>query len=303
MTGIIAIANQKGGVAKTTTCLNLGHALSEQGLRVLLVDLDPQASLTISLGFDVRDLLSTIYDVLLDTKDGLTIKDIVQKTSMKGLDLAPASIDLSKAEMDLFSEMNRERALKDALKPVQGTYDYVLIDCPPSLGLLTTNALAAADFVLIPLQSDYLAMRGAELLLSTIEKVQRKLNPKLQLLGVLVTMYSQTSHSRDVLREVQAAFKDRTFTSIIPSSVRAKESVVSGKSILDYDSKSKLARSYRELADEVIAYAKEAKRLAMCAPAITRGPTCFAGLSSSTFWLAPIAAAACASWPRSRSGR
>lgn len=257
MNTIIAIANQKGGVAKTTTCLNLGHALSEGGRKVLLVDLDPQSSLTISLGFDVRELPSTIYDVLLDTKAGLSIKDIIQKTSMKGVDVAPSSIELSKAEMDLFSEMNRERALKDALKPIQSAYDYVLIDCPPSLGLLTTNALAAADSVLIPLQSDYLAMRGAELLLATIEKVRRKLNPKLELLGVLVTMYDgRTSHSRDVLKEVRAAFGDRTFGSVIPYSVRAKESVVSGKSILDYDGKSTLARSYRALANEILAYAK-----------------------------------------------
>lgn len=259
MNTIIAIANQKGGVAKTTTCLNLGHALSERGRRVLLVDLDPQASLTISLGVDVRELSATIYDVLLATNPDLSVKDIIQDTTIKGVSLAPASIDLSKAEMDLFSEMNRERALKDALKPVQSAYDYILIDCPPSLGLLTTNALAAADQVLIPLQSDYLAMRGAELLLSTIEKVRRKLNPKLELLGVLATMHdARTSHSRDVLKEVRAAFGDRTFQSVIPYSVRAKESVVSGQSILQYDGKSKLARAYRALAEEIIAYAREA---------------------------------------------
>lgn len=257
MTTIVAIANQKGGVAKTTTCLNLGHALAEHDRRVLLVDLDPQASLTISLGVDVRELTSTVYDVLLATKPDLTLKDIIQPTSMKAVSLAPASIELSKAEMDLFSEMNRERALKDALKPVQSAYDYVLIDCPPSLGLLTTNALAAADAVLIPVQSDYLAMRGAELLLATIEKVRRKLNPKLELLGVLATMHDhRTSHSRDVLKEVRAAFGDRTFQSVIPYGVSAKESVASGKSILDYDGKSKLARAYRALADEVLEYAK-----------------------------------------------
>ena len=259
MPSIIAIANQKGGVAKTTTCLNLGHALSERGRRVLLVDLDPQASLTISLGVDVRNLTSTIYDVLLTTNADLSIKGIIQATGIKGVSLAPASIDLSKAEMDLFSEMNRERALKDALKPVESAYDYILIDCPPSLGLLTTNALAAADAVLIPLQSDYLAMRGAELLLATIEKVRRKLNPKLELLGVLATMHdARTSHSRDVLKEVRAAFGDQTFDAVIPYSVSAKESVVSGKSILQYDGKSKLARSYRALADEILAYAKQA---------------------------------------------
>ena len=257
MSTIIAIANQKGGVAKTTTCLNLGHALSEHGRRVLLCDLDPQSSLTISLGFDVRELATTVYDVLLDTKPGLTINDVIRPTGMKNVDVAPASIDLSKAEMDLFSEMNRERALKDALKPVEAAYDYILIDCPPSLGLLTTNALAAADSVLIPLQSDYLAMRGAQLLLNTIEKVRRKLNPRLSLLGVLVTMYDgRTSHSRDVLKEVRAAFGDRTFDAVIRYSVRAKESVVSGKSILDYDGKSPLAASYRALADEILAYEK-----------------------------------------------
>src|SRR5262249_44957030 len=156
--------NQKGGVGKTTTCLNLAHALSERGKSVLLVDLDPQASLTISLGLDVRELSTTIYDVLLVTTPGATLKSITRPTQMAKVFLAPASIDLSQAELQLMSEMDRERALREALKPAEGVYDYILIDCPPSLGLLTTNALAAADSVLIPLQSDYLAMRGAELL-------------------------------------------------------------------------------------------------------------------------------------------
>jgi chromosome partitioning protein len=258
MTTIIAIANQKGGVAKTTTCLNLGHALSERDRRVLLVDLDPQASLTISLGLDVRELKATVYDVLLQTQPGITLSEVIQHTKMKEVDVAPASIDLSKAEFALVTEMNRERVLKDALKPLLGSYDFILIDCPPSLGLLTTNALTAADQVLIPLQSDYLAMRGAELLLSTIEKVRGRLNPELQLLGVVATMHDdRTSHSRDVLKEVQAAFGDRTFRSIVPYSVRAKESVVAGKSILQYDGRSKLAKSYRALADEILSYASK----------------------------------------------
>jgi chromosome partitioning protein len=258
-TQIIAVANQKGGVGKSTTCLNLSHAIAELGYRVLLVDLDPQSSLTISVGLDLRDLTATIYDILLETTPGIEIKDVIRSTQMNGVDIIPSTIDLAKAEMELFSEMNRERVLRESLAMVTTPYDYVLIDCPPSLSLLTTNALAAADSVLIPLQSDYLAMRGAELLLATIDKVRRKLNPDLALLGVLVTMFdSRTSHSRDVLREVQSAFGHRAFKSVIRYSVRAKESVVTGQSILSYDSRSPLAEAYRTLANEIIAYAQAA---------------------------------------------
>ena len=258
-TRTIAVANQKGGVGKSTTCLNLSHALAELGYHVLLVDLDPQSSLTISVGLDLRDLTATIYDILLETTPGIETKDVIRSTQMNGVDIIPSTIDLAKAEMELFSEMNRERVLREGLAKVITPYDYVLIDCPPSLSLLTTNALAAADSVLIPLQSDYLAMRGAELLQATIDKVRRKLNPDLALLGVLITMFdSRTSHSRDVLREVQSAFGHQAFKSVIRYSVRAKESVVTGQSILSYDSRSPLAEAYRALANEIIAYAQAA---------------------------------------------
>lgn len=247
MARILALANQKGGVGKTTTAINLGAALAAQGRRVLLVDVDPQASLTDALGIDASALPQSIYNVLLGE---VALRDILQVVG--NLTIAPATIDLAAADMQLISEVGRERLLTDAVAPVVAEFDDILIDCPPSLGQLTINGLSCADEVLIPITCHYLALRGLEQLMDSIEKVQRRANRRLRLLGVLPTMYEgRTVHEQEVLEELQGRFPRQVFEPV-RKSIRFPESTVAGKSLLEYDPTHPGAEAYRALAREVL---------------------------------------------------
>jgi chromosome partitioning protein len=244
---VIALANQKGGVAKTTTTLNLGVALVERGKRVLCVDLDPQSNLTMSQGIDPDELDRTMFDVL------------VHKTPLEAvilereIDLAPSSIDLAGAELALSSMIGRERALQKALLPVRGRYDYVMIDTPPSLGLLTINALTAADGVIVPVQCEYLSLRGLIQLENTLTMIRENLNPDVRIAGILPTMFDgRTLHSREAVEILQENFGDLVFETKIRKTIRYAEAPVKGTSVLKYDSKGKAAKAYRDLAGEVL---------------------------------------------------
>ena len=248
---IAAVCNQKGGVGKTTTTINLGAALAEQGRRVLLVDFDPQGALSVGLGIQPHELDATIYNLLMERN--LSASEVVIKTSVDGMDLLPSNIDLSGAEVQLVHEVGREFVLGRVLQPLIPDYDVVLIDCQPSLGLLTVNALACADGVLVPLECEYFALRGVALLMETIDKVASRLSPKLAIDGVLATMYdSRTLHTREVLANVVQGFGDTVFHTVISRTVRFPDATVAGEPITQFDPSSNGATAYRELAKEVL---------------------------------------------------
>ena len=253
MAKVIALANQKGGVGKTTTTLNLGAALVERGKRVLLIDLDPQGTLALGFGINPYQLPLTLYDVLLDPARQLG--EVLQQPR-PSLAVAPSNIDLAGAEVELLNEIGRERVLKEKLAHVQDGYDYILLDCPPSLGLLTVNGLTAADRVIIPVQCQYFAIRGMQLLFRTIEKVKARSNPSLRILGILPTMYdARTAHAREVLEELRRLYGEFLFSTYIKTRVSLADAPVSGKSILEFDPQSEVASAYRSLAQEVIDHA------------------------------------------------
>ncbi|MDO4911162.1 MAG: ParA family protein [Corynebacterium sp.] len=249
---IISMCNQKGGVGKTTSTINLGACLAEAGRKVLLVDLDPQGALSAGLGVSHDDLDITVYNLLVDNQ--VEVNETIIHTSTKNLDLIPANIDLSAAEIQLVNEVGREQALARALRPVMKEYDFILLDCQPSLGLLTVNALTCSHGVIIPMECEYFSLRGLALLTDTVDKVRDRLNFNLDVLGILVTMFDRrTSHSRDVMNKVVEVFGDVVFDTVITRTVRFPETTVVGEPIISWAPKSSGAEQYRNLAREVIA--------------------------------------------------
>ncbi len=250
MARVISVANQKGGVGKTTTTINLGVALARMKKKVLLVDMDPQGALSAGLGIDGYELQETIYNTLMDPD--FAANRIIYPVQAY-LDIIPANIELASAEMELIAEIRREFILKRVFEPLMPWYDLILIDCPPSLGLLTVNALCASSEVIIPMQCEYFAMRGIRLLLDMIERVHERLNQNLELTGILATMYSTgTTHAREVLAEIKEVFAGKVFETVIYKSIRFAEASVARKAIMDYDLAHKGAVAYEKVAREVL---------------------------------------------------
>ncbi len=249
---IIALCNQKGGVGKTTTTINLAAALADYGRRVLIVDFDPQGAASVGLGTSPHELERTVYNLLMERNAPLS--EVVRPTPVEGLDLLPANIDLSAAEVQLVGEVARESILSRVLRPAEDEYDVILVDCQPSLGLLTVNALTAAHGVLIPLECEFFALRGVALLIETVEKVRDRLNPRLQVDGILATMYDpRTLHSREVVARVHEAFGDQLLHTVIGRTVKFPDSSVAAEPITSYAPSHPGAVAYRQLARELVA--------------------------------------------------
>lgn len=247
---ILSVVNQKGGVGKTTTSVNVSAYLAKMGKKTLLIDADPQGNATSGIGMEKNDLERTIYDVVINGED---INDVIVSANRKNLFICPANIDLAGAEIEMVNLFSRETVLKKAFQKIKGDYDFAIIDCPPSLGLLTVNALTASDGVVVPIQAEYYALEGLSQLLNTINKVKKHLNPSLEIFGVVVTMFdSRTQLANQVASEVRQYFGEKLFKSIIPRNVRLSEAPSHGLSISEYDKRSKGADAYEYLSKEII---------------------------------------------------
>lgn len=249
----IAIANQKGGVGKTTTTISLGAALAKRGERVLLIDLDPQCSLTVYCGVEAHQLEHSVYNALIGRPASVTLDTITQETNETNVYLVPSGIDLARADMELAAELMREGFLKRAIDRMEVAYDYVLIDCPPSLGILTTNALVAAQKLLVPVEADYLAYKAMQLLLqTTVPRVRDQINPELELAGILVNKFqARTTHSREIMEALKEAYPEKVFNSVITASTKLRDASASGQSLLSYEPNSPQSKQFKGLAEEI----------------------------------------------------
>lgn len=247
---VIAMCNQKGGVGKTTSSINIAGALSQYGRRVLIVDFDPQGAATVGLGINANAVEDTVYTALFNPR--MDVHTVIQHTDFENLDIMPSNIDLSAAEVQLVTEVGREQVLAGVLRQVKDEYDVIIIDCQPSLGLLTVNALTAADGVIIPVAAEFFALRGVALLMQSIEKVQSRINPSLEVCGVLVTMFTHTLHCDEVLQRIYEAFQGKVFHSVISRSIKLPDSTVAAAPITIYAPNHKTAKEYREVARELI---------------------------------------------------